>query len=315
MTLQTLFDEDKERLIASLSGADKAAVIKEVQNELDRVLFAFNNQEDNASIREAANAMVQTAKAAASLADTAGVTRIYGRTEYGVSASAGNGSDVPTKGKLPKKFWILLALGIVAALPYFYVVYQLVSNLGSEAVWTVFFATPPAAMLLLFLAGLVMRREEFKKEEKLHAETLTDPMKVWHNLRGVILVIDKQLEEMRTFAVVQEKRELARAAENADTASVELMAQLLEDAYGMRSAFKDTEAAEQAGEMISRIRYFLHMRHIETLDYQEEQAAGDRDSRSWFDMIPAYESGTLRPALVSEGKLLKKGLASAGHRE
>ena len=30
-----------------------------------------------------------------------------------------------------------------------------------------------------------------------------------------------------------------------------------------------------------------------------------------FDRLPASESGTIRPALVSEGKLLKKGLAAA----
>ena len=32
----------------------------------------------------------------------------------------------------------------------------------------------------------------------------------------------------------------------------------------------------------------------------------------WFDMMPAFSGGTIRPALVADGKLLKKGMASAG---
>ena len=34
--------------------------------------------------------------------------------------------------------------------------------------------------------------------------------------------------------------------------------------------------------------------------------------RGWFDMIPAYAAGTIRPALTADGRLLRKGLASAG---
>ena len=41
------------------------------------------------------------------------------------------------------------------------------------------------------------------------------------------------------------------------------------------------------------------------MDYSAEHAA-------WFDMMPSFKEGTLRPALTKDGTLLKKGLASGG---
>ena len=92
-----------------------------------------------------------------------------------------------------------------------------------------------------------------------------------------------------------------------DPAELELLFRLLEDAYGRRGE------DEQAEEEISQIRFYLHRKGIEAVDWN-----GDADGQNgaegrggWFDMMPAFKSGTIRPALVSDGKLLKKGLASA----
>jgi len=43
---------------------------------------------------------------------------------------------------------------------------------------------------------------------------------------------------------------------------------------------------------------------VETADYTKER-------QSWFELLPARRTGTMRPALTADGKLLKKGLASA----
>ena len=55
---------------------------------------------------------------------------------------------------------------------------------------------------------------------------------------------------------------------------------------------------------INEARFYLHGKHIEVLDYSE-------DNKVWFDRIPSSEQGTLRPALVSDGHVLMRGLASS----
>ena len=55
--------------------------------------------------------------------------------------------------------------------------------------------------------------------------------------------------------------------------------------------------------MIAGIRYYLHGKNVETVDYSREQAGS-------FELLPGKKTGTLRPALMASGKLLKKGLAS-----
>ena len=62
--------------------------------------------------------------------------------------------------------------------------------------------------------------------------------------------------------------------------------------------------AEYAFGRLEEIRYYLHGRQVEVVDCSGENA-------KYFDRMPSSVSGTLRPALVSGGKLLKKGLASA----
>ena len=65
--------------------------------------------------------------------------------------------------------------------------------------------------------------------------------------------------------------------------------------------------------MIAGNRYYLHCKHVEVTDHDAASSGDAGGTENWFDLIPAYETGTLRPALVSEGKLLKKGLASLGN--
>ena len=302
MTLQSIYEQDKERLISVWSGAERAEIIKSLEAEYDRVLYSFNDREEDPRVREAANAMIRTAKTSAGLIDTAGVTRIYGHREYSGAADRNRGP-----GKILMRFWILLAAGLLFAVPYIYITYKLLSQVSSEWRWYLLISTPVAAMVLLFLAGICMRREMIPDGEQMRAEVLTDPMKVYHQVLAVILMIDRVLEEIRSTGRAAEKQQQKEAAGAVDPEELELLAQLLEDAYGRR------ESDEQAGETVSQIRFYLHRRHIDVVDWSEEEGAGVR--RNWFDMIPAYSAGTIRPAFTSDDRLLKKGLASTGSRE
>ena len=62
---------------------------------------------------------------------------------------------------------------------------------------------------------------------------------------------------------------------------------------------------EYALEKIEEIKYYLHRQQIEVVDYSEATA-------QYFDLMPGNRAGTIRPALVADGQILKKGLASTG---
>ncbi len=307
MTLQTVFEQDRERLTSALSGADAVSAVRVLNSELDRILYTFNDREESARVREAAESMIRTAKAACSLLDSAGETRIYGRTEYGVAA--------PGKGKLPKGGILLLIIGLAAAAVT--AVCALLSASSAQPAglpprWLLAGA-PLLAAAALFFAGMLLRRGREAPKETLHAETRLDPSRIYTHLLSVILVMDKCLEEVRSADRREEREHAREQAAAADPAELELLSQLLEEAYDRRGE------DEQADETISQISFYLHKKGVDVVDWTSDAvlpggpAGSEAAGRSgWFDMMPAFRSGTIRPALIADGKLLKKGMASAG---
>ena len=83
----------------------------------------------------------------------------------------------------------------------------------------------------------------------------------------------------------------------ATTPELELFSDLLAAAY--------SGDPEYALEKIEAIKYYLHKQQIEVVDYSEETA-------QYFDLMPGTAAGTIRPAMVANGGLLRKGLASTG---
>ena len=108
-------------------------------------------------------------------------------------------------------------------------------------------------------------------------EVSLDHNKLYHSLLAVLTVVDRNLGEVENAA----KLTMADSAEirrEADTPQLNLLAD-----------------------------FYLHRKGIDTLDYSPDRS-------KWFDMMPAQSDGTLRPALVEDGVLLKKGLAAAVYR-
>jgi len=312
MTLQTIFEQNREHLLSAVSGTDAVSAARILNSELDRILYTFNDQEENPRVREAAGSMIQTAKAACSLVDSAGETKIYGRTEYGSPESG--------RQKLSKGFILLLVLGLAGAAATVTGVQMLATAVAERSVdWQssglppryILAAVPLLTVLMFFFAGMTLRRRKKASKETLHAETKMDTSKVYNHLLSVILVIDKCLEDVRNSARQEEKERLKNRGSVIDPAELELLAQLLEDAYGRKGS------DEQADEEISQIRFYLHKKNIDVVDWNagtgKPGAEGETAQTSgWFDMIPAYSAGTIRPAIAADGKLLKKGMASAG---
>ena len=306
MTFQGIFEQNREHLMSAVSGTDTVSVIRVLNSELDRMLYTFNDQEESARVREAASSMIQTAKAACSLVDSAGETNIYGRIDYGKTAPAR---------KMSKLGGLLLLVGLVGALVTLVGIQMLANSAAKGSA-----GLPPRYLLAViplltiiasFFAGMLSRKKE-TSHEALHAETKIDASKLYNYLLSVILVIDKCLEDVRNSDKQAERERTREQVSAMDPAELELLSQLLEDAYGRRGG--DGQAEEE----ISQIRFYLHRKNIDVVDWTQDvrkqrgkEEAGALDNRGWFDMIPAYKSGAIRPALVADGKLLKKGMASA----
>ena len=161
-------------------------------------------------------------------------------------------------------------------------------------------ALAPAALGggLVFFAGLKAGRPKKAPEAEARREFLVDPEEAWHALHGAMVVADGELGVLRERAAVEALQEHNPASLGPLTGpEAELLSNLLETAYAHGG---DDDAAE----MVADIRYYLHGKGVEMADYDPERAA-------WFELLPAPQTGTMRPALVQDGRLLKKGLASA----
>ena len=76
---------------------------------------------------------------------------------------------------------------------------------------------------------------------------------------------------------------------------MELLSTLLENAYA-------EPGGASAGERISDIRFYLHTKQVDVLDYTADTAYA-------FEKMPAAQDMTIRPALVAGSRILRKGLA------
>jgi hypothetical protein len=135
------------------------------------------------------------------------------------------------------------------------------------------------------------------EDAKKKLEILTDPQSIWHTLTGAVLIADNQIKEASEFSAKASGKQKIDFSLTKD--ETELFSSLLEAAYARRNAADGSDSEE----LISDINYYLHTRGVETEDCSKE-------NEKRFELLPARRSGTIRPALVSNGKLLKKGLAS-----
>jgi len=288
MNMQTLLEEDKERFLQSIIKAKNAErATEEVKRELSRILFSFNEKEDSETVKAAAYRMIETASAASALMDRDGVTKIYGKSEY----------KAKEKEKKPVMFWTYLMISVGC---FFAAVIICVMNGG---ILKAILSMP--VLLLLFCVGLASTffagtkmHSSAKQDEQLFGETTVDAQKVYHNLFITVIKIDKLLEDIRSQERLILKKEMHESDGGLNARDIDLFAQILEDAYGD----PDNPSSQ---EIVSHIRFYLHQKMISLVEYSEK-------NQSWFDMMPSKDSATLRPAIVLDGKLLKKGLAAGG---
>ncbi len=282
MTMTEIFEAHREKLARQLDTAatpDQARPVLEAF--FDRMTYRYNENCADDRVREAAAGMLAAAKAMVPISDTVRDIRIWERS--------------PKEGKrqgASRGMVLFLAFLIAGA------------ALCAAAVLTttVNLLKIPSALVLLagagvcfFLAGRFSAKTRTAVKERM-TECIIDSDKMCRTIRTVMMIIDRNLDQIAVEDVWNQRAADRNAAKGMSAADLALYSGLLEASYSGDSAY--------AFEKLSELKYYLHTKHIDVVDYSEEHAA-------WFDRLPSEGGGTLRPALVCDGMLLKKGLASA----
>ena len=286
-------EEDKEKLLSDLQAAgtpEKAVLV--LETEYDRLLYRYNEQPLEEKHRTAAAYMMQSARMSLPLMDTLGETVVWERNTVGEK----------TPFSLPKKTWILLIAGAVCSLAAF--LPSAAAGAGNGRVLgtlmaMLFFA---GGMAGIYFGGYFAGRQKSGQgssltgKAALMTENRVDAGKIYRCLHAVLMIIDQNLEKQQEEVPVLLTDEAGGKVLAAQDEAA-LLSDLLEAYYSHDGEF----ALERIGE----VRYYLHRNHIEAVDYEHGR-------EEWFDLMPSMESGTIRPALIEDGKLVRKGLAAIG---
>lgn len=294
LSLAALLDEDREMVMANLAqDRSLPAAQASLEKAVDRVMYRYVENEGDEAMRDSAQHILQAMKNALGMIDAVGEARAWKKAIAG-----------PEKRGL-RMGWLAITALVAGALLVAASVLAVVIAGRLTGALTLLKTLLPAALgcAALFFAGVLAAKPAKQKKiaapqdaDAVRTEYLVDAEKAYHVLRGAMLLADGQLARIREANAVEAQRKAETApAGGMSGEALDLFAQLLENAY----ATGDDDAQES----ISAIRFYLHRVQIDVADYEPGR-------ESWFEFLPASRPGTLRPALTSNGKLLKKGLAS-----
>ena len=291
LTFQSILEMEKERFLSAVSQCQvMEQATREAQNQLDRMLYRFQEEEDNQAITSTVSRLISVAKNGCAFMDAYGETKIFSRVQVS--------GETEKKGKRSRWYGFFLFFGLlfsIAALAY-----------GAYLLWndTRYYGPYPLlaagilGILFLFIAGLFSKRKEQPSQQELIAEAKPDGQKIYRALLSVALMLDKTVDDLRQEQQVEQRKHLKETKANLEKTEVELLAQLLELAYS------DLEQEENR-QIVSQIKFYLHNRGIEVVNRDETNG-------EWFDQLPSSDAATLRPALLMDVAPLKKGLATGG---
>ena len=294
MKMTDLLEKDKENILTGIAqGGTAAKAVTILENETDKLLLKFNDQCESDREREAAAHMMQAVRLSVPMIDSAGKTKVWER--------GSDDSAKKEKGKVSIPF-VLLTIASVLLVAYGLVPLVVASliNAGEQyrTQLIVRCCFVIGGMIMGFFAGAMQRKKEKQAAKEHQVEIRPDADKIFRNYRAAIYSVDQSLEEI-SAAERWSKREKAGEIDGrkATTPEIELFSDLMAASY--------SGDPEYALEKIEEIKYYLHRQQIEVVDYSEATA-------QYFDLMPGNKAGTIRPALVADGQILKKGLASTG---
>ena len=292
MKMTDLLEKDKSSLLTALSAAGTAdKAIRVLENEIDKLLLKHNEQCGSDRERESAAYMMQSVRLSLPLIDSNGKMKVWE-----------SGRDSSEEGSFKISFLILLILGLALCVFGFgpLLMEQFVAaDSASRNEVLLHGGASVVGLIALYFSGYMYGRPKHSKKKKEHqVEIKIDADKVYRNFRTAILSVDQALEEIGAAERWREREKAGTIEGKAVTpAELDLFSDLLAASY--------SGDPEYALEKIEQIKYFLHRQQIEVVDYSKE-------NEKYFDLMPGIKAATIRPAMVAQGGLIRKGLASTG---
>jgi hypothetical protein len=295
MKMTEILEKDKDKLLTELSAAATAEkAVSVLDKELDKLLLRHNEQAGSDREREAAAYMVQAVRLSLPLMDSNGKTKVW---------ESGTEAKEEVDGSFKISFMLLLILGLALCVfgagPMLMEAFIAAEDKVRDTV-LLHGGAVVAGMVCLYFSGYMYARPKRKKASKKEhqVEIRIDADKVYRNFRNTILAVDQSIEEIR-YAAQREEQEKAGTIDGKEVtqSELDLFSDLLAAAYSGDPEF--------ALEKVEQIKYFLHRNQIEVVDYS-------KDTAQYFDLMPGTAPATIRPALVAQGGLLRKGLAAKG---
>ena len=295
MKMTDLLEKDKDKLLTELSAAASAdKAIHVLENEIDKLLLKHNEQCETDRERESAAYMMQAVRLSLPLIDSNGKIKVW--------ESGGRKDDEDNGGSFKLSFLVLLIIGLALCVfgfgPLMMDAYMSVEANARDQVILHCGATVVGLIALYFSGYMYSRPKKVKGKKEYQVDIRVDADRIYRNFRTALLSVDQSLEEI-SAAERWKAREKAGSIDGRTVtqSELDLFSELLAAAY--------SGDPEYALEKVEQIKYFLHRQQIEVLDYSKENA-------KYFDLMPGSKAATIRPAMVAQGGLLKKGLASTG---
>ncbi|MBQ6559783.1 MAG: hypothetical protein IJL85_03035 [Erysipelotrichaceae bacterium] len=286
-TMQALLEKDKERFLNNMAAAKSSAEsVATVEEQFSRILSAYNEKEENERIRNTAVFLIESLTSSAGFLNCDGESTIWSKSQYRPGIS---------KPKKSAWFGIFLFLGILALAGAGAELVYLTDSIPPSNEMIIGLAAAAAAAFFLFLSGIFSARKKEENKQELYAETIPDGEKTYHILLNSVLTMDRILEQIRNEELLEEKKALLEEKDSLKKEDLQLLSDLLESAYG--------ENNEYGKQIVSELKFYLHRKNIDVVDY-------DGSNRDFFELMPSESPGTIRPALVIAGSVLRKGLAA-----
>ena len=293
MTFQEAFETEKDTMRTQAAAASSMEELAEIAvKTLDRMHYRVQEETEEALL-PLASELTETAKAAAYFADTAGEVKLWERTV--------KKQDPEKKGsrRTGAVFgWVLLLVSVLSFGAAF--VFASSSDAAFLAALTQerTLALIGASLISLFFSGWLIRPvKNMEKETERKSEILPDAGKYVRIFSALALTMDAQMEEARERMKLEDMRREQEGAAAIGEEEAALFSELL-------AAYESGDGA-YAAEKIGDVKFYLHKKGIETVSYSAETA-------QYFDLLPSPGSGTIRPALVKDGSLIRKGIAAGG---
>ena len=290
-TLASLLDRDRGQVCSSLQADRSSDHARQVlEKETDRLMYLAAQSRQDPARSMAVQGMLQVVRNTLPFLESVNETEVWEKNSAG-------------KGEKKIRITIPAAAALIAGLVL------AACGLFSQALAGRILSLPAllwsaGGCVLLVLGGWLTGRGTLSTEKKAPEVShtfLVDPAQVWHVLQGVVLAADHSLEEAGEYARLSESQSDAESGNILGKEEMAFFCELLENAYAAKRKDPQDEAL---AEQVESIRYYLHFRGIDTEDYSENTAG-------WFEVLPSDGTrATIRPALLHNGTLLRKGLAT-----